>query len=80
MSNNNTVNEANIYYQRFREKNTEKIKEKVECCICGGSYDYFNKSQHKKSNKHLMALMRKYNININDTDALKAFHKIHMKK
>ena len=40
------------YYRNFIEKNKEKVKEKVRCPLCGGSYDYFNKSKHIKTKKH----------------------------
>jgi hypothetical protein len=47
------------YYKSFREKNLDKIHEKKTCEFCGGSYDYFNKSQHNKSLKCIKA---KYGI------------------
>lgn len=45
--------DKNIYIKKFIANNKEKIKEKVECPVCGGRYDYFNKSRHCKSAKHL---------------------------
>jgi transposase-like protein len=44
------------YYQTFKNKNTDKIREKVKCDICGGIYSYFNKSHHKQSKMHLKAI------------------------
>jgi hypothetical protein len=41
------------YLSQFIEKNKDKIKEKQICPICGGSYDYFNKSRHNKTKKHI---------------------------
>jgi hypothetical protein len=34
------------YYLEFKEKNKDKINQKVDCEICGGSFTYFNKSRH----------------------------------
>ena len=55
-NNNNNNNEIiitknKLYYNNFHSKNKEKIKEKKDCVICGGSYSYFNKSTHLKSSK-----------------------------
>jgi len=44
------------YYQNFKEKNENKICEKLTCEVCGGKYSYFNKAHHNKSKKHCMAL------------------------
>ena len=44
------------YYDTFKKKNSEKIKEKHICEICGGSYTYFYKSKHNKMKKHLFSL------------------------
>lgn len=41
------------YNKNFFSKNEEKIKEKVKCNICCGSYTYFNKSKHIRSKKHI---------------------------
>ena len=41
------------------EKNKDKIKEKIICDICCGTYTYFNKSKHFKSSKHIK-IMNKY--------------------
>ena len=47
------------YIQTFLLKNSDKIKEKITCNICCGSYTYFNKSKHIRSKKHLL-LVEKY--------------------
>lgn len=44
--------DQNKYNKNFLEKNRNKIKEKVLCDICCGSYTYFNKSKHLNSKKH----------------------------
>jgi hypothetical protein len=49
----NIVENKNKYFRKFYENNIDKLKEKTICPICGGSYDYFNKSRHIKSKKHL---------------------------
>jgi hypothetical protein len=41
------------YNLNFSLKNSAKIKEKVICPVCCGSYTYFNKSKHIRSKKHL---------------------------
>jgi hypothetical protein len=41
------------YHKNFIMKNADKIKEKIECSICCGSYTYLNKSKHLKSKKHI---------------------------
>lgn len=54
-----TVNgqyDSKKYYQAFKEKNGDKIKEKVQCTICNGYYSYFNRSHHNSSIKHSKAL------------------------
>ena len=50
------------YNKVFIEKNQTKIKEKIICDICCGSYTYFNRSKHFKSRKHLL-IFEKYNKN-----------------
>ena len=40
------------YYENFKTKNTEKIREKILCEVCGGSYTYFTKSIHFQTAKH----------------------------
>lgn len=44
------------YYQKFKEKHQNELKESITCDICGGSYKYFNKSIHIKTKKHLKKL------------------------
>ena len=39
-------------YEIFKEKNADKIKEKITCDVCGGKYTYFNKSGHTRTAKH----------------------------
>jgi hypothetical protein len=45
------------YYANFKSKNADKIKEKKVCEICGGKYDYFNKSKHNQGLKHKYKLL-----------------------
>ncbi len=45
------INKNKIHFDNFRIKNREKIMQKIDCEICGGSFSYFNKSTHKKSTK-----------------------------
>ena len=40
------------FNNNFKIKNADKIKEKVICPICKGSYTYFNKSTHNKTKRH----------------------------
>lgn len=47
------------YIQTFLNKNASKVKEKITCEICCGSYTYFNKSKHIRSKKHI-AIVEKY--------------------
>ena len=42
------------YYLNFKKSHADQIKEKVICTKCSGSYDYYNKSKHEKTRKHLM--------------------------
>lgn len=44
------------YNKTFMEKNKDRIKLKVVCDICCGTYTYYNKSKHMKSIKHLNLL------------------------
>lgn len=41
------------YYQNFKEKHKDTLKETIKCDLCGGSYKYFNKPIHLKTKKHL---------------------------
>ena len=43
--------DQNQYNKQFMTKNINKIKEKVVCEYCCGSYTYYNKSKHLKSAK-----------------------------
>lgn len=43
------------YYKNFCLKNRDKIKEKIICPVCGGSFTYYNKSHHFKTKKHISA-------------------------
>jgi hypothetical protein len=60
MSDTATTEQASIYkreyYDKFREKNLDKIQEKQQCSTCGGSYTYYNKSRHIRSAKHIACL------------------------
>lgn len=44
------------HFKKFMNENKDKIKEQMNCDICGGSYTYFNKSHHNKSQRHLKSL------------------------
>ena len=44
------------YSAKFYEKHKERIQEKKSCEICGGQYDYNNKSHHIKTKKHVQCL------------------------
>lgn len=54
----NGVYDSKKYYQTFKNKNSDKIKEKVKCELCGGVYSYFNQSHHKSSIRHKNALLK----------------------
>ena len=43
-------------YIKFKEKNKDKIKDKISCDVCGGHYVYYSKALHLKSKKHLFCL------------------------
>jgi len=43
-------------YEKFKEKNNDKIKNKIECDVCRFKYTYYSKYNHLKSQKHLNAL------------------------
>jgi hypothetical protein len=45
------INKKKINFDNFRIKNREKINQKNDCEICGGSFSYFNKSTHLNSIK-----------------------------
>ena len=44
------------YYRNFREKNPGILTTKYECEVCGGSYTYYSKSNHCKTQKHQKAV------------------------
>lgn len=52
------INKNNIYRKNFLNKNENKIKEKVMCDICLGTYTYFNKTSHNKTKKHKLFLQK----------------------
>ena len=50
---NQTIHKNKIHVDNFRIKHREKIMQKIDCEICGGSFSYFNKSSHLKTIKCL---------------------------
>ena len=42
------------YYKNFKLAHPEK-EEKIICPICYGQYNYYSKSRHKKSKRHVLA-------------------------
>jgi hypothetical protein len=46
------------YNKNFCVRHCEKIHKKTDCDVCGGSYTYFNKSKHHKSQRHLKMMAR----------------------
>lgn len=48
-----TKEKCREYYLGFKDKNKDKINQKVDCEICGGSFTYFNKSRHVKTTRCL---------------------------
>lgn len=49
----------NKYLKKFIETKGEKIKEKIKCEECEGTYSYFNKSHHSKTSRHIKAIKQK---------------------
>lgn len=49
----------NKYNKTFKEKNSEKLSKTNICPDCGGQYKYFHKSNHMKTKKHLLGLLKK---------------------
>ena len=43
------------YYINFKNRNSERIREKHTCEICGGSYSLQTKSKHNATIKHQKA-------------------------
>lgn len=59
-------NNSKLYNDNFRHKHEYKIKEKIKCEVCGGTYTYFNKSKHNNTTKHINSSINKnitHNIN-----------------
>lgn len=55
-----SVSDNRKYYENFRAKHQDKIHKRETCNVCFGSYTYYGKSKHMKSQKHLTAVsMRK---------------------
>jgi len=40
------------YYQNFKLKHPDIIKNKIDCPLCAGKYTYYTKSSHNKSKLH----------------------------
>jgi hypothetical protein len=54
MVKNITVEKRQEYYKNFIKNNKDKVKEKIICPLCSGKYDYYNKSKHNQTIKHLL--------------------------
>lgn len=54
-------NQKKIYNKNFYDKH--KDEPSIDCPICFGSYNKFNKSHHLKTKRHLKALQIKDKIN-----------------
>ena len=52
------------YYQTFKLKNSEKIKEKNKCELCGGVFSYYNRFHHNSSLKHKDAKQKQLLMNM----------------
>ncbi len=46
------------YYQKFINKNKDKLTEHYTCDLCGGKYTYWNKYKHNATNKHIRAISK----------------------
>jgi hypothetical protein len=58
-----TAEKRRQYYEKFVDKNKEKVVGELICSVCNQKYTYFNKSRHTKSIKHKYAeLLKKQNI------------------
>ena len=55
-------NKQRFYFNQFRERNKERLKEQIECPICFGTYTYFNKTKHHKSKRHMRMVERQKKI------------------
>lgn len=51
-----TKTKSTKYVNKFIDNNKDKIKQKICCSVCFGSYTYFNKSMHNKTKRHIMFL------------------------
>lgn len=40
------------YYKTYHKKNYDKFHCKHTCNICGGTYNYYSKAKHLRTNKH----------------------------
>jgi hypothetical protein len=50
---NELLDKQKLYFNRFLEKNKDRLREQIECPICYGTFTYFNKNKHNKSKRHL---------------------------
>ena len=48
----NNVEYQKKYYQDYKDKLLERLKQKSKCEICNGSYSYVSKNRHLQSAKH----------------------------
>ena len=53
------------YNHEFYYRNRERVLQKIECPICCGTYNYYTKSNHLKSQKHQRLQKRLENISTN---------------
>lgn len=54
------------YYETFKKKHSEHLKDVSICADCGGKYQYFTKHNHKQTTKHKNAIeFKKKNEEIN---------------
>ena len=44
-----------LYYKTFYAKHHDKVLKKHTCEFCGGSFNYYTKTQHRKSLKCIRA-------------------------
>jgi hypothetical protein len=59
------------YYNTFKEKNKEKIHQKMICPVCNGVYYYYTKSKHFTNKKHNLILSILYNTKDQETLKIK---------
>jgi hypothetical protein len=49
------------YMKEYRQKNINKLKERIHCDICDNFYQKYNKDHHFKTKKHVTtALIKNY--------------------